>query len=323
MAMGGGYYLKAFPVWFARRGNYGVLLSQAKGLSTAAHLRGDWKSADLAQKQLEWVVGRNPFVQSTMWGEGYDFTQQYSVSSGDIVGSLPVGMMTRGNSDVPYWPPQNCYVYKEVWVHSSARWLWLMQDLAGPALVEGRVKPGVSSVEFAGARAASPATGVAGARAGNQASGLAGGGQAEGLVPASPASSVKADAGGAFRAFLPEGNYVVRAGGEQTSVTLLPGGAYSLDLRPGQALDFRVTQETSASGETTIRLTARGSGRHTFVLRTDNLIVDPAEKEVVLQPGKPASVMWKGHANNANAPWLAVVIPDENMELRREVLNTR
>lgn len=38
MPMGDGYYLRAFPVWFARRGNYGVLLSQAKGLSAAARL---------------------------------------------------------------------------------------------------------------------------------------------------------------------------------------------------------------------------------------------------------------------------------------------
>jgi len=131
MPMGDGYYLRAFPVWFARRGNYGVLLSQAKGLSAAARLRGDAPAADLAQRQLEWIVGRNPFVQSTLYGEGYDWAQQYSVSSGDFVGALPVGMQTRGTHDAPYWPSQNCYVYKEVWVHSAGRWLWLMQDLSG------------------------------------------------------------------------------------------------------------------------------------------------------------------------------------------------
>ncbi len=129
MPVGGGYYLKAFPVWFGRRGNYGVLLSQTKALTAAARLLGDREAMDLALRQLEWVVGRNPFCQSTMWGEGYDFAQQYSVSSGDIVGSLPVGMMTRGNRDIPYWPPQNSYVYKEVWVHPSARWLWILEDV--------------------------------------------------------------------------------------------------------------------------------------------------------------------------------------------------
>jgi hypothetical protein len=138
MPMGAGYYLRAFPVWFARQGNYGSLLSQAKALSAAARLRRDKDAQDLAQKQAQWVVGRNPFVQSTMYGEGYDFAQQYSVSSGDFVGSLPVGMQSRGARDVPYWPSQNMYVYKEVWVHPSARWLWLMEDLMDPAVADVR-----------------------------------------------------------------------------------------------------------------------------------------------------------------------------------------
>ena len=73
-----------------------------------------------------------------MYGEGYDFAQQYSVSSGDFVGSLPVGMQSRALQDVPYWPSQNMYVYKEVWVHPSARWLWLMEDLMDPAVADIR-----------------------------------------------------------------------------------------------------------------------------------------------------------------------------------------
>ena len=129
MPMGGDWYLRAFPVWYSRRGNYGILLSQAKALSAAARLLNDSSALDLAQQQAQWVVGRNPFAQSTMYGEGYDWAQQYSVSSGDFVGSLPVGMQSRDITDLPYWPSQNMYVYKEVWIHPSARWLWLMSDL--------------------------------------------------------------------------------------------------------------------------------------------------------------------------------------------------
>jgi hypothetical protein len=136
MPMGAGYYLRAFPVWFTRRGNYGVLLSQMKALATVARLRQDRAASELLQKQLEWVAGRNPFCQSTMWGEGYDYAPLYSVSVGDLVGALPVGMMTRDNADAPYWPASNTYVFKEVWVHSSARWLAVMQDLETPAQPE-------------------------------------------------------------------------------------------------------------------------------------------------------------------------------------------
>src|SRR5690606_39097984 len=135
MPMGDGWFLRAFPVLFSRRGNYGVLLSQARAAATAAAVRGDTAGEYVAQMQAQWVVGRNPFVQSTMYGEGYDWAQQYSVSSGDFVGSLPVGMQSRGMTDLPYWPSQNMYVYKEVWVHSNSRWLWMMSDMLSPSAV--------------------------------------------------------------------------------------------------------------------------------------------------------------------------------------------
>jgi hypothetical protein len=294
MPMGDGYYLKAFPVWFARRGNYGVLLSQAKALSAAAQLRHDWDAADLAQKQLQWVVGRNPFVQSTMYGEGYDFTQQYSVSSGDIVGALPVGMETRGNADAPYWPAQNCYVYKEVWVHSTSRWLWLMQDLAGPGLVEGRIAAGAGAkVEFE-----DTAT--------------------KDVLPA----AVDGPAG-SFRAYVPEGRYTVRAGAQHTSITVLPGGAYRLDLRPTRILNFEVKAETSAAGEVTIRLDASGAGRHSFALRKENLDGDASSRELDLQPGKGSSLVWKGRIRVPNQPWVTVVVPDDDVSLGRDLVGSK
>jgi hypothetical protein len=236
-------------------------------------------------------VGRNPFVQSTMYGEGYDWTQQYTVSSGDIVGALPVGIQTRGNRDLPYWPSQNCYVYKEVWGHPVGRWFWLMQDLAGPALVEGRVKPGAArKVEFV-----ETATGRS--------------------------LSVEADAArGSFRAFIPEGKYTVRSGDARLTVTALPGGTHYLDLRPGHAVDFEMTAGES-KGVVKIRLTAAGEGVHSFSIRTDNLSVDQPQKELRLKPGAPGTLVWKARVQSPGSPWVAVVIPDGDLSQRREVVS--
>jgi hypothetical protein len=122
------YYLRLFPVWYDMRGNSGTTLSQAKAVSIAAQLRKKASLTHLAEQQLYWTVGCNPFGQSLMYGEGYDYTPQYTAVSGDIVGSLPVGIQTNIHRDIPYWPAQNCYNYKEVWVHPSSRWLWLMDD---------------------------------------------------------------------------------------------------------------------------------------------------------------------------------------------------
>ena len=123
------HYLRRFPVWFDLRGNYGVLLSQTRAMTVSARLLKDRVLWDLAQKQLQWIVGLNPFCQSTMYGEGYDFAQQYTATSGDIVGGLPVGIQSSRNHDEPFWPADNCYNFKEIWVHPSSRWLGIMTDL--------------------------------------------------------------------------------------------------------------------------------------------------------------------------------------------------
>jgi hypothetical protein len=124
-----GIYLRCFPVWFDFRGNCGTVLSQTKGLAAAGRYLKDERLLELCRRQIEWNLGRNPFCQSLMYGEGYDFAPQYTAMSGDMVGSLPVGIETRLDADRPYWPADNCYNFKEVWVHPSARWLSILVDL--------------------------------------------------------------------------------------------------------------------------------------------------------------------------------------------------
>jgi hypothetical protein len=200
-----------------------------------------------------------------------------------MIGSFPVGMQSHGVSDMPYWPSQNTYVYKEVWVHPAARWLWIMQDIAGPALIEGRVRPGLSHVTLNDSR-------------------------------------IDADAGGAFRAFVPEGHYAIGADGRTRDVTLLPGGTYNIDLRP-DALDFAIESTTSAKGEVTILLTATGAGAHTFEVRADNLAVTQPGKSITLRSGRGGTVTWKAKPVVVNAPWVVVVVPDGDITQRREIVS--
>jgi hypothetical protein len=120
------YYLKSFPVWTSFRGNSGITLTQAKGLSAIANYLKDEELLNITYHTLDWHLGLNPFAQSLMYGEGYRYAGQYSVTSGNLVGGLPVGIQTHFNGDVPYWPTENCYNWKEIWVHPSCRWLMLM-----------------------------------------------------------------------------------------------------------------------------------------------------------------------------------------------------
>lgn len=122
------YFIKRFPVWGEFRGNSGIMLPQAKGLADVATYLGDQALADLVYHQLEWHLGKNPFAQSLMYGEGYRYAGQYSVMSGNLVGGLPVGVQTHFNRDLPYWPAENCHNWKEIWVHPSSVWLLILAN---------------------------------------------------------------------------------------------------------------------------------------------------------------------------------------------------
>jgi len=120
------HYLRMFPVWHAFRGNSSVILSPATGIASANYLLNDPELHKIALAQLEWMVGKNPFNQSLMYGEGYNFTPQYAVFTGDIVGGLPVGILTRDNLDVPYWKTAVLHNYKELWGQPAFRMMELM-----------------------------------------------------------------------------------------------------------------------------------------------------------------------------------------------------
>ena len=287
--LGGDYYLRRFPVWFDFRGNFSVLLSQAKALSTAARVRGDLAGVDLAEKQAQWVVGRNPFAASIMYGEGYDWTPLYAVRSGQMTGALPVGIETKGFRDVPYWPHQICWTYKEVWTHPVGRWIWLMQDLAGPAVLTGLTSPEArEAIQFR-----ETTTGVE--------------------TQAMPVH-------GTFRVSLAAGRYAVQQGGAQTHLTVLPGGLYALDLRPERSLSFEATAAApTPDGALTLRVDAHGSGKHTFTLRTDNLHIPSATATVDLEAGMAKQIVWRAHIEDQGAPWIAVVIADSQLSTKQEL----
>jgi hypothetical protein len=287
--LGGENYLRRFPVWFDFRGNSSVLLSEAKALSAAGKLRGDLEAEELSQKQAQWFVGRNPFAASVMYGEGYDWTPLYSVRSGQMVGALPVGIETRGFADAPYWPNQICWTYKEVWTQPVGQWIWLMEDISVPAMVRGMAdRSSHEQVEFRDPKRGRVAT-------------------------ASPSSN------GEFQLHLPEGHFDVRQGSAHSSLTVLPGGSYDVDLRADRVLDFKITSQNLGQGDVEVQVLAEGAGHHTFQLRSDNLVVnEPVKKEIDLTPGSVRKVVWHGHVESRLTPWVAVVLPDDTLNRKLE-----
>ena len=64
-----------------------------------------------------------------MYGEGWNYPDMDSFSSGMITGMMPVGIRTCGDTDEPYWPQVNNACYKEVWVTVAGKYLSLIAEL--------------------------------------------------------------------------------------------------------------------------------------------------------------------------------------------------
>ena len=281
--LGSGYVVRAFP---ANDGHFGQLhlqLSQAKGVALGAHLRGDLAASQLAAQQLEWTLGRNPFSRSFMYGEGYDYTPQYSPMCGNIVGALPTGLQSFGIEDQPYWPVgENKPSPNEQWIQTISRFIYLAGDLLGPAKVSGRA---TSTVQVR-----------------NEATGAV--------------SNAMPDAKGGFQTTLPQGSYVITADKLEHHLVALPNSSYRLD----PDLDFTVSAGADPEGQVTVNLTANGKGSHTFSLRTTNLTAADETKTISIDPGNSQHITWTGLITSKNSPWFAVVVPDGDITRRKEAV---
>lgn len=127
--LGNGYYLRRLPIAIQRRGYHATLLSKTKAISSMAKLLNDENLRQIAINQIEWILGKNPFSSSTMYGEGYNYHPLYVAFSLQMVGALPVGFKTYENIDAPYWPVVNNAVYKEIWGHTTGKYLWVLADI--------------------------------------------------------------------------------------------------------------------------------------------------------------------------------------------------
>ncbi|MCR8660406.1 glycoside hydrolase family 9 protein [Paenibacillus endoradicis] len=123
------HYIRRFPVAYQFRGFHATLMGKAKAIAFIDEALQDQELVNIATRQVEWMLGFNPFAVSSVYGEGYDYHPLYVAFSDQLVGAVPVGFETFENLDEPFFPMQNAPTYKEVWVHTTCRLMWLIADL--------------------------------------------------------------------------------------------------------------------------------------------------------------------------------------------------
>jgi hypothetical protein len=281
--IGDKHVVRAFLANDGHFGSLHLVMSQAISINTAARLRGDLEAAQLAEQQLGWTFGCNPFSQSLMYGEGYDYVPQYTPMCGNIVGALPVGMPTFGAVDEPYWPAgSNEPAPKESWVQTEQLFIYLAGELLGPSVLSGKSK---SAVQIR-----------------NKTNGL--------IIKLNP------DNKGDFRTTLTQGYYLVTLNGLEHQLTVLPGYSYNLN----RDLSFTPVASIDRDGKVKIEVDARGTGVHTFEIRTSNMSISEGNKSVKLKSGDIQHLTWTGSIASKNSPWYVVIVPDGDLSQRKEVM---
>lgn len=285
VALGQGYYLKRFPVWFSYRGNNGLILSSGSAAAIGAQVRNDGKLKQLAHQQLEWVVGKNPFGQSLMIGEGYEYADQYLCLPGEINGGICVGIQSFGNSENPYWPQCNNAVYRELWIHPSIRYLLLAASIHGKARVTGCLKGGASQVVFE--------------RSGSR---------KRYEIMIEPFS-------GHFTAQLPAGEYWMRWGEKKKPISLVNHADYQITD------NFSYVTAAYEAMDETLTLTIRGLGEGVsqLCLQTDNVVMIDPKMEIRAGEVK----VLKGKITNRKKPWLISIVPNGIMHERIDLYPER
>ena len=266
------YRLRVFPLWYdhIRKGATTVQISKTIALTAAASVLGRADLSDLAARQLQWVLGANPFSRSLMYGVGNDFWQNFTVALPNIVGGLSLGFNSYGE-DAPAWGNNAVFPYKEMWVYSSCRIALNLARIGAGARVRGAAPAGAV---FRNLRT----------------------GETNRFRP------------GRLRAQLPAGNYEVSVGQWTRRVALADGSDVELNLDPHRALSLTADVEAVDSQSATLTLTATGIGRHALELRAWNAEVTEFPRTVDLRTS-PQRVQCRIKVRDAAQPWYLLIGP--------------
>ena len=125
------YFMQPEDEWWV--GINSNIASAGIGLLKAASVLNDAHLRSSAQKQLDWILGSNPFNSSTMHGAGYNHPQHFPGSS--FIPTVPLidGAVVNGlggdHNDMPVIGKGDWQI-SEYWTPMVAYTLWLMAELS-------------------------------------------------------------------------------------------------------------------------------------------------------------------------------------------------
>ena len=286
------FFLRRFPVQVnpQRHGSTALQLSQSTALALGYKLRNDSEGEKLVAKQMEWILGNNPFSQSLMYGEGYDYCPLFSASSGNIVGALPVGMDCMAN-DEPHWYSRNHMTTKEVWVVPTSRFIWSMAYVGTPSLLKGRIESrSRNNITILNKRT-------------------------------QMTEIIQPNNDGFFSTIVQPGEYCIKTGDISRDIVLLNGCNYTLNLNTEHYFTSELSVDSNSNEKNIvgIKLELKGKGKHKYKVLLNNCTSSVTEQSIELISNNSNVIEWKISVTNPSKPWIAVVIPNDDINQKIEV----
>ncbi|MCK5206385.1 MAG: glycoside hydrolase family 9 protein, partial [Cyclobacteriaceae bacterium] len=109
------------------------IASAGIGMFKAASILNDQKLKSQAQRQLDWIIGVNPFNSSTLVGVGYNHPKHFAGSSFYPLTPVIPGAVLNGlggdHEDQPTIGNGNWQI-SEYWTPMVAYTLWLMAEIS-------------------------------------------------------------------------------------------------------------------------------------------------------------------------------------------------
>ncbi len=235
--LGPNHALRVFSLWYdhVRKGSSTVHMSKTIGLGAAAAVLQRADLSDLAARQVQWVLGANPFSRSLLYGVGNAFWQNFTVALPNFVGGMSLGFNSY-EDDAPAWGNNAVFPYKEMWVYSSCRMAMNFARVGAGARIKGAASAGA---KFRHLRT----------------------GKVTSLRP------------GRFDLQIDAGAYAVRYGAIERTVTLADGGSLELSLDPNHTAVMSATSHLTGPGRHQIDLAVLGTGTHDLKVRSWNAAV--------------------------------------------------
>lgn len=285
-----------------------ALNMNAATLAAVADLAHDPRSEGMAQRCFEWMLGRNPFSRSQIWGIGYRYREQphYVATHDEMPGGIPCkGIDGRLDGDgayhdEPYSDPLPRCVINEVCIIQGAYFLTAGRELAFAPRVSGVVqgpdRPAEILARFAG----------------------------------SDVVAARAQIGetGEYALTLPcGGDYEIGCGPirrREFIASATDRTAFRLDLGREIVLSMECPETVRPGAPFEARVRARSLGKepgtHELALRLHNATCGKAQQTIAVPAGGEAVAAFALTATRPSEPFLVLAIPDGELDKRCEAL---